>query len=159
MAAAPMMMIAAATVQAVGAIRQGNQAQAAADSEAAAMEYNAASARARAEQASRMAGIQEDEQRRKARSVIGMQLAGSAESGTGINGDLLRQSIFNMETDTGSIRYEGQLKAAGLNDQAALDMVSADNARIQGRQAMQAGYLNAAGSLLNAGSSYYKGTK
>lgn len=146
-------------MSAVGAIRQGNQAKAAADSEAAAMEYNAKVNQGKARQASSAANTAEEEQRRKARAVIGMQLASSAGAGAGLNGDLLRQSIFNTEEDAGAIRYEGALKAAGFNDQAALDQVSATNARISGREAQQGGYLNAAGSLLNAGNSYYKGTK
>ncbi len=154
--AAPM-MIAAAAVQAVGAISQGNAAGDAADADARGMEYNAAGDRARATQAGRMASIQEDAQRRQARATIGEQLAGSAAAGAGVNSDLLRQSIFDSESDSRAIRYEGEIKRAGLNDQATMGMYNASNRRAQGDAARTSGYLNAAGSLLSAGSKYYGG--
>ena len=153
------LLVVSAAVGAVGAIQQGEAANDAAKASAQAMEYNAASDRARAVQASAMAGIKEDEQRRVGRSVVGEQLASSASAGAGLNGDLLRQSIFNIESDAGAIRYEGALKSAGLNDQAAMGMFEASAARKKGQSAQTAGYLNAAGSLLNAGSSYYAGKK
>jgi len=153
------LLVVSAAVGAVGAIQQGEAANDAAKANAQAMEYNAASDRARAVQASAMAGIKEDEQRRVGRSVVGEQLASSASAGAGLNGDLLRQSIFNVESDAGAIRYEGALKSAGLNDQATMGMFEAGNARKRGESAQTAGYLNAAGSLLNAGSSYYAGKK
>lgn len=154
--AAPL-MIAVAAFQAIGAISQGNAAADAANADATAMEYNAAGDRARASQASRMAGIQEDAQRRQARATIGEQLAGSAAAGGGLNTDLLRQSIFNSEGDAMAIRYEGEVKRAGLNDQATMGMYNASNRRAQGESARKSGYLNAAGSLIGAGATYYKG--
>jgi hypothetical protein len=158
-AAALPILIAATAVQAVGSIQQGQAAKSAADSSAQAMEYNAAADRARAVQASAMAGVKEDEQRRQGRASIGEQLASSASAGAGLNSDLLRQSIFNVDSDTNAIRYEGQLKAAGLNDQAAISMHEARATRSRGSSAESAGYLNAAGSLLNGGSAYYAGKK
>lgn len=158
-AAALPILIASTAVSAVGAISQGQSAKAAADSQAQAMEYNAAADRARAVQTRQMGGIQEDEQRRNARAIIGKQIAASAGAGAGLNADLLRSSIFNMEADTQSIRYDTELKAAGLNDQAAVSMANASTTRNQGKAAETAGYLNAAGTLLNAGTSYYTGKK
>lgn len=152
-------LIASTAMSAVGAIQQGEAANDAAKANAQAMEYNAASDRARAVQASAMAGIKEDEQRRVGRSVVGEQLASSASAGAGLNSDLLRQSIFNVESDAGAIRYDGALKSAGLNDQAAMGMFEASNTRKKGESAQTAGYLNAAGSLLNAGTSYFAGKK
>ena len=64
-----------------------------------------------------------------------------------------------MESDTEDIRYDGKMKAAGYNDQATLTTVNAGTRRQQGKDAVSASYLNAAGSLLNAGMSYYKGKK
>lgn len=159
MAAAPILMAAAAAMQAVGAIQQGQQANAAAQAEAQAMDYNAQMGRARAEQASRAAGVQEDAQRQKARAIIGEQIAGNAQAGTGLNSDLLRQSIFNSENDALAIRYDGMQKAAALNDQATLDTASASNARARGSAAITGSYINAAGTLLDAGTSYYTGKK
>lgn len=162
MAAIPFALILtgiSAAVGVAGAIQQGKQADRAAQADAAAMEYNAAADKAKATHANKMAGIQEDQQRQRARQVIGSQLASSAGAGAGLNSDLLRDSIFNMESDTADIRYDGQLRAAGFNDQATLTTANAGTRRQQGKDAMSAGYLNAAGSLLNAGTSYYKGTK
>jgi len=145
----------AAGVAALGAIQAGQAQKQAAKANAQAFEYNAALDRAHAVQASSMASVKEDDQRRQARSIIGSQLAESASAGAGLNSDLLRQSIFNVESDAGAIRYEGQLKAAGLNDQATIGAFSAQTERKKGQSAQTAGYLNAAGSLLNAGSKYY----
>lgn len=150
-------LIASAVVGAVGAIQQGEAAKQAADANAQGMEYNAASDRARAGQASRMAGIKEDEQRRAGRAAIGAQLASSAAAGAGLDSNLLRESIFNVESDAGAIRYDGALKSAGLNDQATMGMFEASNARKRGESAQTAGYLNAAGSLLQGGNQYYAG--
>lgn len=150
---------ATAVVGVFSAIQQGKQAQRAADADAAAMDYNAAADRAKATHANKMAGIQEDSQRKRARQVIGSQLASSAGAGAGLNQDLLRESIFNMESDTEDIRYDGKMKAAGYRDQATLTSANAGTRRQQGKEAVNASYLNAAGSLLNAGTSYYKGTR
>ena len=148
------LLIASTAMSAVGAISQGQQSKRAAQAQAQASEYNAAMSRAQAEHVNAQTGVREDEQRRQARAAIGMQVASSAGAGAGLNSDLLRESIFNMDTDTGVIRYEGRLKAAGLNDQAALDTASASNSRAQGKAAATAGYFNAAGSLLNGAASY-----
>lgn len=150
--------IASTAIGAVGAIASGNQAKNAADAQAQTMDYNAKLDQSRATRAQEVAGIQEDRQRQQARAVVGEQLASSAGAGAGLNSDLLRQSLFNMDSDTADIRYEGAVKAAGLNDQAALTRANAETTRQQGKSAQTAGYLNAAGSLLNAGTSYYKGT-
>lgn len=153
------LLIASTAMSAVGAIAQGQQANAAAKSEANVLEYNAQASRARAVQANATAGLQEDLQRQKARAAVGEQIAAGAQAGTGLNSDLLRQSIFNSESDALAIRYDGNLKAAGLNDQAALDSASAVNARDRGKAAVTASYINAAGSLLNGGDKYYTGKK
>jgi|GEM_PF-2676182 len=150
------MMIAAAT-SAAGAISSGNQAKAAAESQANVADYNAKVDVMKATEASRVAGVQEDRQRQAARATIGMQLASSAGAGAGLNADLLRESFFNMESDSADIRYEGATRAAGLNESAMLGRANAVTQRQQGRAAQQAGYLSAAGSLMSAGSTYYKG--
>lgn len=146
------------------AVQSGRQTNAAAQSQANMDEYNAKMAEVRAKQANQAAGRQEDEQRKRAREAIGMQLASSAEAGAGLNGDLVRQSIFDSESDTQAIRYEGALKAQGLTDDAAIARSSALVSRDRGRQAISGSYLNAASSIAGAGSSYlnastYKGKK
>lgn len=160
MAALPMALaIASAGVGAIGAIQQGRQASAAAQSEANMAEYNAKMADIQSKQAYAAAGQQEDLQRKRARAAIGNQLASSAEAGAGLNGDLLRQSIYDSETDALSIRYDGALKAQGLSDSAAMQRSNAVVSRDRASQATTGSYLNAAGSILNAGTNYYKGKK
>jgi hypothetical protein len=151
--------IGSAALGAMGAIQQGEQANAAAQSEANMAEYNAKMNEIQARQAYAGAGRQEEEQRRRARAQIGQSLAASAEAGAGLNGDVLRTSVFDAESDALAIRYEGDLKAQGLKDSAALQKSAAVVARDRGKQAVKASYLNAASSVLNAGSGYYKGTK
>jgi hypothetical protein len=138
-------MIASTAMQAVGAIQQGNAANAAAQANARQYEAQAAIRR-------QNAAAKDDQVRRDARAKIGSQLAASAEAGGGINADALRSSIYDAEMDSSVVRYEGELEAAGLNDQAAM-------ARWEGKQRKQAGYLNAAGAVLNGGQSYYRGKK
>lgn len=160
MAALPMILaVASAGIGAVGAIQQGRQASAAAKSEANMADYNAKMADIQAKQAYSSAGEQEDLQRKRARAAVGKQLASSAEAGAGLNGDLLRQSIYDSETDALSIRYEGALKAQGMTDSAAMQRSRAVVARDRASSALTGGYLNAAGSILNAGTAYYKGNK
>lgn len=151
--------IGSAVLGGAGAIQSGRQANAAAQSQSNMDEYNAKMSDIKATQTNAAAGRQEDEQRQKARQAIGMQLASSAEAGAGLNGDLLRQSVFDAESDTQAIRYEGQLKAQGLTDEATMARSSAVVNRDRGKQAITGSYLNAASSLMNAGTSYYKGKK
>lgn len=146
-----------AAIGVAGAVQAGKQADAAAKSQANMDEYNAKMAEVQATQSNAGTYRQEDEQRKRARQALGMQLASSAEAGAGLNGDLLRQSIFDAESDTQAIRYEGKLKAHGLYDQAEIARSSAAVSRSQGRSAVGASYLNAAGSIAGAASSYYGG--
>ena len=118
-------------------------------------DYNAKMADIQAKQTYAAAGEQEDLQRRRARAAVGNQIASSAEAGAGLNGDLLRQSIYDSETDALSIRYDGALKAQGLKDGASIQRSNAAVSRDRASQATTGGYLNAAGSILNAGTAYY----
>lgn len=149
--------IATAALGVASAVQQGRQASAAAKSESNMAEYNSKMSEIQATQSNVAAGIQEDETRRRGRAAIGMQLASSAEAGAGLNGDLLRESVFGIEADSMAIRYEGALKAQGLSDNAALQKSAAAVARSRGRQAVAGSYLNAASSIANAGSSYAMG--
>lgn len=137
------LLAASAAVGAVGSIRSGNMQQAAADAEAQRM--NAA-----ADVTLRDATAQDEQFRMDARRRIGLQLAASAEAGAGLNADSLRESIYGVEMDSAAIRYGAMSRDQALRDQAGIT-------RWQGRNAKTAGYLNAAASVLNAGSSYYGG--
>lgn len=148
-------LVGAAVVSGISSIKQGQAQSAAAQSEANMAEYNAQMADIQAKQAYASAGTQEDLQRKRARAAIGNQLAASAESGAGLNTDQLRASLYDAETDALAIRYEGGLKAQGMSDSAALQRSSAAVSRDRASRATTGGYLNAAASVMNAGSNYY----
>lgn len=130
---------------AVGAISSGNYAKAMADRQAAQMDQAAA-----VEMSNAMS--RDEAMRRQARMQQGNALAASAEAGAGLNTDALRQSIYDAEMDSATIRYEGAMRSNALKDQAYL-------ARKEGSRARTAAYLNAASTLLNSGSNYMAGTQ
>jgi len=139
--------IAAATaISAMSSVRQGQAQEAMAN-------YQADQEKENAKQVAQITSTQEDEQRAKARQIIGSQIAAGAESGTQLNGsaaDLLRQSLFNAESDAMQIRYEGNNRATGFLNQAKASQAS-------GKSAKSAGYLSAAGALARGASSAYGG--
>jgi len=76
--------------------------------------------------------------------------AAFAQSGGGFSGsaaDVMKQSATNAELDSLMIRYESDLKATGLKNQAAGEEYA-------GKVAKQAGYYGAIGSVLSGGSTY-----
>jgi hypothetical protein len=130
-------------VSAVGMVQQGQAANAAAKSNAKALEQQA-------EAENRAAGAREEAQRRQARQFLGGQRAALAQAGIGLDGsayDVARQSGINAELDALNIRYDGQLAAAGLQGRA-------DMTRFEGRQARTAGYIGAGTALLQGAASY-----
>lgn len=147
--------IASGVLGGIGAIQQGRQANAAAQSDANMAEYNAKMAEIQTGQAYAAAGVKEDQIRRQGRAAIGQQLAASAQAGAGLNADLLRESVYGIEDDAMAIRYDADLKAQGLKDTAFLQRSAASVARDRGKRAVTASYLNAASSMLGAGTSYY----
>lgn len=148
--------VGSAALGGVGAIQQGFQAEAQAKSQANMAEYNAQMAEMQARQEYAQAGAQEDLQRRRARAAIGTQLASNAQAGGGLNTDLLRQSLYGAETDALAIRYDGALRASGFKSEADLQRSNAAMLRSSAKQAKTAGFLSAAGSLMNAGTAYYQ---
>jgi hypothetical protein len=142
MLAAPL-LIASTAFSAIGSIAQGNAANAAAQSNADALTQQA-------DAENRAAGAREEQQRRQARQFLGGQRASLAQAGIGLTGsayDINRQSAVNAELDALNIRYEGQLAAKGLRDQATMQ-------RFEGKQARTAGFLGAGAALLQGASSY-----
>lgn len=122
-------------LSAYGSLQQGEAAMAASNAEA-------ASLRANAEIVQKNAIARDDQTRRQQRQQMGTMLAASAEAGAGLNADALRSSIYDAEMDSSTIRYEGNLRAAGLNDQASI-------VQWEGKQKMKAAELNAVSTLLN----------
>lgn len=139
----PFLPYIAAGIAAVGAVQQGNAAKSAAD-------FNAKVAHANAENVNAQTTARQELVSERARQTIGDQLALGGQSGFELGGsrlDLLSQSLWNAEMDALNVRYEGDLKASGLNSQAKLD-------NFQGEQAQTAGYFSAASSLAGGAYSY-----
>lgn len=137
------LLIAGTAINALGAIQQGNSARRAAD-------YNAAMAEQNAAVELQQAGQREEAKRREARMILGSQRAAFAQSGGGMGGsaaDVMQQSAINAELDALTLRYEGVLRARGLQAEAASE-------RFAGKQAQRQGYMQAAGSILSGAGSY-----
>ena len=139
------LMIASTAMNAIGAIQQGNAARASAEYNAKILEQNAVVER-------QQASAREEAQRRQSRQVLGQQRAAFAQSGGGMGGsaaDVMEQSGIMAELDALTLRYEGDLRARGME-------VSASQERFAGKQAQRQGYFAAAGSIL-AGAGDYMG--
>lgn len=129
--------VASSAFSAVGAIKQGNAAKAAAD-------YNAQVARNNAEAARQRATAQAERQERQARIRRGQNIARAAASGVALEGsalDLFEDNAIEEELDRLSILYQGEVDATGFGASASLD-------EMRGRAARNAGYVSAAGTLL-----------
>jgi hypothetical protein len=138
------LIIAGTAVQAIGAIQQGNAAKAAADYNASMLDRNAEIERSQANQ-------REEAKRREVRQVLGQQRAAFAQSGGGMEGsaaDVMQQSAINAELDALTLRYEGDIRARGMESEARME-------RFAGKQAQKAGYFKAAGSILSGAGAYY----
>jgi len=72
---------------------------------------------------------------------------GSA-GGTGVG--VLEQSSVNAEMDALNARYEGQIKATALQDEAKLNRYQAVAKRIEGKNAKRGGYLSAVTGLVGS---------
>lgn len=128
-------LIAGAAMSAVGAISSGNAARKAGDFSAAIDEANAVGARnAAAENAKRA--------ERDGRKRMG-ELRNS-----GLLMDVIEDQAREEELAILTATYEGELDALGLERGATLS-------RMEGRNAQKAGYINAAGSLLQGGATAY----
>lgn len=137
------LIIAGTAARAIGAIQQGSAARAAGDYNATMLEQSAAVER-------QQTAAREDAKRREARMVMGSQRAAFAQSGGGMGGsaaDVMQQSAINAELDALTLRYEGDLRARGMQTEAASE-------RFAGRQAQRQGYFGAAGSILSGAGQY-----
>ena len=168
------LLVASTAVSAVGAIASGN-AQASAQRgqatmeayNARVMEQNAANARETAQNERAVASQQEDEQRRRARAVIGSQAAAGAQSGvanTGSQALSLEDSATQAELDALNIRYEGQmrsrateLQAQGFDQQAEMSRMASSQAKRNATASRIGGYIGAGTAMLKGASSYYGG--
>ena len=131
-------------VAAVGAVYQARGQAANAKYAAAVDEQNATLARQQASAA-------EELQRRQGAQVMGNVRASAVQSGFDPNaGTLLNiqtKTAGELELDALTTRYRGELEGLGLTQSAAANKANARTATTQG-------YLNAAGTLAQAGGSY-----
>lgn len=144
------LIIAGTAVKAIGAIQQGAAAESAANYNAAMMERDAVSER-------QLASEREAAKRRETTAILASQRAAFAQSGGGMGGsaaDVMRQSGINAELDALTLRYEGDMRARGLESGAVSE-------RYAGKQAKTQSYFNAAGTILGGFGDYqgYQETK
>jgi hypothetical protein len=134
-------------ISAAGAVYQAEQQSKAMNAQAKQSELNAITARQQGNAA-------EEAQRRKNAQLMGMQRAAAAESGfdpnTGSLATLQIKSAGETELDALTARYQGTIQGMGLDQQAT-------SLRSQARNTRTSGYLSAAGTLAQAGGSYYGG--
>lgn len=153
--------IGSAAFSAIGAIQQGNAAAASEQSQANAMRYQAETNRQRAVLALQQGNQQEEAKRRENRRAMGNLRAGLVENGIGLEGgtgaDLVAESSLNSELDALNIRYNAQLNAQGLQQQAVSDDYSASAAMARSKNARTAGLIGAGAAVLTGAGQVYQG--
>lgn len=149
MAFAPILAAVSTAVGALGAIYQGNAAAAQANAQAANAEQNARNVRLQA-------NAEEETTRRRNALQMGNVRATAIESGFDPNsGSLASLQIKNaqeMELDALTNRYNANLQAISLDNEAA-------TRRSQAKAARTSGYLNAFGTLAQGAASYSSALK
>lgn len=141
------LLAAGTAVSAIGAIQQGQQAKAMGNYQA---EQAAADAEAAKGQAMVEAGkIRKAGERQRSAAIASMAAAG-VDSNVGTAELINKEITSNAEEDALTAVFGGNTSARRLNAQGQA-------AKIQGDNAATAGFLNAAGSALKAGSTFGKG--
>jgi len=140
-----MLLVASAAVGAVGAIQQGKAAKAAADFNATISMQNAEIARA---DAAMQAGQLDRENYLRLGSIRAAQGKSGGEAGQGSVLDVLGDVAAQGELEKQYALYQGEQRARGYQNTAALDTFS-------GKQAQKAGYLKAGTELLSGGAKAY----
>ena len=142
--------VVAYAVTATAAVRSAQAEEINANAQADAMNYNAKTLENQALTAQEQANAAEERQRRIARQQEGALRASLNQTGSGggTGVGVLEQSSVNAELDALNLRYEGQIKATALEDEAKLNRYQAVAKRIEGKNAKRGGYLSAVGSLL-----------
>ena len=136
------LMAVSTAMSAVGAIREGNAAEATAEAQAQIAEQQA--------QAQRNVGqFQVAQERRAQRQALGQQMAQLGSQGTALTGqpiDLLADSAKQAELALQAIRFESEIAARNQESRAALT-------RFEGRQARSDGIFKAGTALLSGATS------
>lgn len=142
--AAPL-MIAAGTLQAIGTLTGGNEADKVGAANARALEAQAGSVRSATVQREGMVRTRNREELSKQRAAL-LQSGVDPGSGSALVG--VTQSTYDAELDALTTRYEGMLQAQGLDTQAAMS-------RYEGKARKKQSRLSAAGQLMTtAGAAY-----
>jgi hypothetical protein len=148
--AIPYIMAASAAVSAIGAIQQGKAQKAAADYNAAISIQNAQIARA---DAAAMAQQQDRENYLRLGAIRAAQGKSGGVANEGSVLDVLGDTAAQGELEKQNILYQGEQRARGFTNTAALDTFS-------GKQAQRSSYMKAGSELLggaaNAASAYYR---
>ncbi len=136
---------AATGVQAAGAIMEGYQ-------KAAGLKANAHIADNNADLANRTAAGDADNVLRQGRQQIGAQSAAAAQNGLGFSGsvsDSLNASATGLQMDANNAIYGGRLKETGYRNDAS-------GLRAQASNAVTAGWIGAASTLLGGAGDFMK---
>ena len=139
------LMAVSTAMSAVGAIREGNAADASAKAQAQATEQQAQAVRNRAQ-------FEIAQERRTQRQALGQQVAQLGSQGTALTGqpiDLLADNAKQAELALQAIRFESEIAARNQENQAALT-------RFDGRQARREGFFSAGTELLRGATSIRK---
>ena len=129
-----------AATTAIGAIREGNAAEATAEAQAQIAEQQAQGQR-------NVAQFQVAQERRERRRALGQQVAQLGSQGTALTGqpiDLLADTAKQDELALQAIRFQSEIGARDLENDAALT-------RFRGRQARSDGIFKAGTALLTGG--------
>lgn len=132
-------------IGAAGSIAQGQQAQAAAEANARALEQQAEAER----KAAGYEIMQQDRQNRLATSAARAQVGASGVGFQGSPSEALLANVGQQQLDLEAIRYGSTIKQNNLRDQAAIS-------RFQGKQAKTASFINAGGTLISGASQAVK---
>lgn len=153
--------IAMAVLAAVSAVASATAQSNAAKGEKNIAEYNSQVATNNANAARQQAGANELAQRRNAAIQLGRERAGIVQSGQGLDGsaaDLYEQSTGNAELDAMNIRYMGEVKGSGLDEESVLQKARATQYGKNAKAAMTGGYLKAGAAAFSAYSNYSGGS-
>jgi hypothetical protein len=148
---APALLIGATAVQALGEKQAGDAQAAQLRSQQQAATYNAAIAAQNARMERQQAGAREEAQRRQAGQVLGAQRAAFAQAGVGMGGtaaDVMAQSLVNAELDALTLRYEGEMRARGMEIESTQAMSEAAALGAAASGARRQGLMRAGGTVL-----------
>lgn len=137
--------IASTAVSAAGSVMQGQQANAAAQAQADAMDQQ----RKAEQQAAAFEAAQEQRKQSYAQANARAQIGASGVGFQGSPTEVLVANAGQGQLDLEAIRYGSQLRQNTLSTQA-------DLTRMQGKQARTAGFFNAAGSIIGGASKMYE---